>query len=153
MPEPTPTPTPPAPYQPPTPPPAPVQRFNPACLNAVREFRRAKPWRGNTEERSDKFAALHIAIMRAYAIEMPLIFAPDIDQDMGDPSRFQIKDGTIIMHFKLSVVTYFTAIGVARGFDYGDALRWAFSLYCRMFPRSASLHMMRNGTVVRRVCQ
>ena len=37
----------------------PTQVFSRECIAAVKEFRRAKPWRGNLEERRDKFTTLH----------------------------------------------------------------------------------------------
>jgi hypothetical protein len=128
--------------------------FSAECVKAVREFRRSKPWRGNTEAREAKFSVLHEAMKLAYPeiADVSLEFAPDVDQDFGEPSKFDFGGNPrrLVIHYRLSVVTYFTAVACMRGIEYAHALRWAFSLYARMFPLSASRHLIVDGNIVPR---
>jgi hypothetical protein len=127
----------------------PTQVFSRECIAAVKEFRRAKPWRGNLEERRDKFTTLHNRLCAAYDLKMELEFADDIDPlGAGGHSRYHIHDGRITLHFKLSVVTYLVAIAHARGFPYAQAFTWAVALYRKMFPVSAARHIERDGLIV-----
>ena len=49
--------------------------FNPAALQAVREFRETGPWRGSLGERKNKFRRLNRRLSSAYNIVEPdLIF-------------------------------------------------------------------------------
>ena len=128
----------------------PPQVFTRECLSAVKEFRQAKPWRGDLEERKAKFGALHLRLCAAYDLKQGLAFADDIEPIGNDGlSRFEITAETITVHFKLSVVTYFVAIAVARGFTYAQAYTWAIELYRKMFPLSAARHIERDGFIVR----
>ncbi|HEY3325042.1 MAG TPA: hypothetical protein VGP72_31605 [Planctomycetota bacterium] len=129
----------------------PPQVFTPECLAAVKTFRRAKPWRGNVEERKEKFTALHTKLCAAYHLTVALSFADDIDPLAAEAaSRFENDGKTITLHRKLSVVTYLVAIGMARGFDYAQAWLWAVELYRQMFPISYARHSVQNGFIVRR---
>ena len=77
-------------------------------------------------------------------------FSDDLDPLAKEgTSRFEVNDQAITLHGKLSVVTYFVAVAVARGFDYAQARIWAMNLYRRMFPLSASRHVERDGFIVR----
>ena len=53
----------------------PPQVFSSECIAAVKEFRRAKPWRGNLEERQDKFTALHNRLCAAYGLKTVTVSA------------------------------------------------------------------------------
>jgi len=128
----------------------PPQIFSRKCIAAVKAFRSAKPWCGNIEERKDKFAALHVKLCAAYDLKLELEFAEDIDPlGKSGLSRYHLHDGTVTLHFKLSVVTYFVAIGHARGFPYAQAFNWAIELYRKMFPHSAARHAEHDGVLVR----
>lgn len=115
------------------------KRFSPQCLAAVREFRRAKPWRGTLAERQAKFEALHAALCDAYGLvpAPPLQFAR-----LGAAGPDQMGDGGytrelgVVVAGRLSVATYLWAFARARGMATEDAFRWSLSLFSRMFPRS-----------------
>jgi hypothetical protein len=129
----------------------PPQVFKRECIAAVKDFRHAKPWRGNVDERRQKFSALHSALAAAYGLRQDLAFSDDLDPLAKEgTSRFEINEAAITLHGRLSVVTYFVAVGVARGFDYAQARIWGVNLYRRMFPASASQHVERDGFIVRR---
>ena len=128
----------------------PPQVFSRKCLAAVKEFRQAKPWQGDVEERKAKFGALHLRLCAAYDLKQGLAFADDVDPLAQDgTSRFEVDAHAITLHCKLSVVTYFVALGVARGFSYAQAYTWAVELYRKMFPLSASRHTERDGFMIR----
>jgi len=42
--------------------------FEPACLAAMRAFKRAKPWEGNFHERASKLQVLNRELARAYGL-------------------------------------------------------------------------------------
>src|ERR1039457_98487 len=76
----------------------PPQVFSPECLAAVKAFRHAKPWRGNIEERKDKFTALHQKMCAAYGLAHTLTFADDIEPIGEVLSRFEISAANITLH-------------------------------------------------------
>src|SRR5262245_58523333 len=48
--------------------------FHPACLRALRAFRRSKPWRGTVGERIAKFRRLHAELCMVYGLWTTLAF-------------------------------------------------------------------------------
>lgn len=109
-------------------------------MNAIRQFRRSKPWRGTLEERIEKFKTLHIALCAASGIEPPPeLICLHIDQipahEAGD-GAFISSQNRIVLVGRLSVTTYLYAFARARGRDPREALSWAFSIFARSFPRS-----------------
>ena len=132
----------------------PPQVFSDECIAAVEAFRSAKPWRGDLEERKAKFSALHLRLCAAYDLKHGLAFADDIAAVGNDGlSRFEVDNQAITLHCKLSVVTYFVAVGMVRGFSYAQAFTWATELYRKVFPLSASRHVERDGFIVRNPAQ
>lgn len=112
------------------------RKFKPEVLNAIREFRSAKPWRGTLAERKAKFNTLHTKLCAAYAITVPL----DMEQanETGTPGASYTAANGLVMCGKLSVVSYLNRFRFAQnGCDSTDAYLWAASLYVRMFPKSA----------------
>jgi hypothetical protein len=118
----------------------PGKRFSAACLNAVREFRRAKPWRGTTEERMTKFRSLHVALCDTYGIvpppELRFIGIGEAAPEQIGTGAFNAQLNTVAIAGRLSVASYLWAFGRARGLDVEESFRWSLSLFARMFPRS-----------------
>jgi hypothetical protein len=115
-------------------------RFDPECVEAVKAFRREKPWRGTIEDRKAKFQRLHTALCVAYRIGP----APALDF-VGLRENCRHGDGgydrtgnRIILAGKLSVVTYFFAFAAARGMSAYDCHKFSINLFAKMFPIPAA---------------
>lgn len=111
-------------------------KYRPAALRAVREFRRAKAWRGSVEERKAKFRTLNAALAAAYGIPEPSL-ACNVDESQSSGSSYYRPDThSIALNGRLSVVTFLHEFAHARGFDERQAVRWSVNLFRRVFPRS-----------------
>lgn len=118
----------------------PRKRFCPACLAALREFRRQKPWRGTVPERQQKFTELHAALCEAYGIipGPPLEFVAigEARPDQMGTGGYDPRHGQVVLAGRLSVTTYLWAFARCRGLTVKDAFRWSLSLFARVFRRS-----------------
>ena len=118
------------------------RRFSPQCMAAMRDFRRAKPWRGTLDERQAKFQALHDALCEAYGLvgalkpELRFIGMGDALPDQPGNGGYHSLENRIVVAGRLSVATYLWAFARARGMDGENAFRWSLSLFARIFPRS-----------------
>lgn len=128
---------------------APVQQLSSSSVAAIKAFRAEKPWRGTIEDRKNKLATLHAALVAAYGLPQELV--TDFIDPIGAPgsSRFSVTPTQIALSGRHSVVTYLCAVGVARQFGYAQALNWAMGVYTRFFPLSAARHVARGGFLVR----
>jgi hypothetical protein len=113
--------------------------FEPACLAAMRAFKRAKPWEGNFHERASKLQVLNRELTRAYGMcQAPaLIFTRGLSGGLDcynrDANRIELyadESG------HLSVVTFLHEFGHARGMDEWQTCHWSVNLFRRIFPRS-----------------
>lgn len=127
------------------------QRYNAAALRAVKAFAKSKPWRGNVDERREKFETLHTALCAAYEIPHTIAFN-EIDPLRTVGSQFGINDETrvLTLHWRLSVITYFIAFGKLRGFPMDLSYKWSVTLFKRCFPISFRNLTMVNGWIVKR---
>lgn len=114
------------------------QRFSTETLNAIREFRSAKPWRGNVKERIAKLTALHVKLVEQYGLTTTLVFNGVGRNQPSDASYFDDRKNTIVMTGRISVVTYFNLLCAARGFELPRRVSWSLQLFKRMFPLSWS---------------
>jgi hypothetical protein len=128
--------------------------FNAACLEAMRAFRRGKPWLGNFQKRACKLHALNRDLSRAYRLDPApqLVCVPHgAGQELARRAAMSslrlfgvdCYDGLanrIELHADpnghLSVVTYLHEFGHARGLDEWQTCRWSVNLFRRIFPRS-----------------
>jgi hypothetical protein len=111
--------------------------YRPATLKVLREFRRAKPWRGSEAERRAKFRKLHRQLCRIYGEELrrgngslPTLSFSQREVACYIPSQNRINLPT------LSVVTYLHEFAHVRGADERQACGWSINLFRRIFPRS-----------------
>lgn len=114
------------------------QKFSRPCLDAIREFRASKPWRGTVSERKAKFAALHAKLAEHYGLKTRLVFQGVGANMPSDNSSFDRRKDAIVLTGRLSVVTYLHLICAARDFEVKRCLAWSLSLFKRMFPLSWS---------------
>jgi hypothetical protein len=128
--------------------PATQVRLNQSAYTAIRDFRRAKPWRGTYSERSAKFDALHATLMGAYGLHTALLREPGPDACSGASEFCEVRDA-IIQRGRLSVVTYFYLLAVARGKQRAEAMVWAVGVFQRMFPVSFARCSMVGGLMRR----
>jgi hypothetical protein len=126
----------------------PVQ-FRPAVVEAVKAFAKSKPYRGTTEERMEKFLALHGELCRIYEKKTRLMFG-DIDGGDSGGSYYRPSADTITVTGKLSVVTYLHEFAHALGRDERGAVRWSVNLFRLCFPRSFA-RCVSVGHVLRRI--
>jgi len=132
-------------------------KFRRGVVAAVREFRRAGPWRGTLEERKRKFRRLNGALALAYGMPAPkLRFAGISSVNSGSFSgasscrrRGDGRPALITMRGKLSVVTYLHEFAHALGRDERGACRWSINLFRRVFPEQY-VRLQADGHTVRR---
>jgi hypothetical protein len=126
--------------------------FSPACLEAMRAFRRGNPWLGNFQQRACKLHALNRDLSRAYDLrpgpELVCVPGDTIGRELATQRGIQLygadcydRDANRIeLHADsmghLSVVTYLHEFGHARGLDEWQTCRWSVNLFRRIFPRS-----------------
>jgi len=122
-------------------------RLRPAALAALRKFARARPWRGNMEERLEKFQTLNRELSAAYGIEPPRLLLLGNGDGDSTGSFYSPTNRTIVLT-ALSVVTYLHELAHARGMDERGACRWSVSIYARLWPKSFS-HCRHEGHVLR----
>lgn len=104
------------------------QRFSAEALEAMKEFRRGKPWRGSMEERRKKLLALHQRMQQVYGLDCLLEFRP---------ARYLAAwDGHAMYLGHPSVVSYLFLLARARELRPREAFVWAITLFARIFPRS-----------------
>ena len=138
-------------------------RFRRGVVPAVREFRRAGPWRGTLEEREAKFRRLNEALARAYGMPAPELRFEGIPSRgsgsfSGASSCRRGGDGSpavITMRGRLSVVTYLHEFAHALRRDERGACRWSINLFRRVFPEQyarlrADGHTLRTTNTRRR---
>jgi hypothetical protein len=120
-------------------------KFRRGVVAAVREFRRAGPWRGTLQERKRKFRRLNWALAAAYGVPVPELRFAGIDGGFSGASSCQRRGSgrpaVITMRGKLSVVTFLHEFAHALGRDERGACRWSINLFRRVFPEQyARLH-------------
>ena len=113
-------------------------KFQRGVVAAVREYKRAGPWRGVLEERERKFQRLNEALARAHKMPVPELNFERIDGGFSGASsclrRGTGKPAVITMRGKLSVVTYLHEFAHALGRNERGACRWSINLFRRVFP-------------------
>jgi hypothetical protein len=118
--------------------------FKPEVVEAVKAFRRAKPWRGSPQERQAKFTQFNADLARAIGIAAPTLAFNDLDP-MVDPqtlvfpsemSRCDRRTKTIYLIGKLSVVTYLHLFMALTGANIRTRFEWSLNLFARFFPIS-----------------
>lgn len=124
-------------------------KVNAAAKAAIVAFRRSKPWRGDWSERGDKFAEFHRGMCEAYGLDA-LLVRDGMDQDVcSGGSSFCVRNQTITLRGRLSVVTYLHMLCRARGMDHRGACRWSLSIFKRFFPLSFSRCRLEGFMLVR----
>jgi hypothetical protein len=115
------------------------RKYKPEVLDALREFRRSKPWRGTVEARKEKLRQLNDKLNAIYRRNTVLLFAvPDPELARGNGWYSRTGD-TICLEGKLSVVTFLHEYAHALfGPSEQAACSWSVNLYRRIFPRSAA---------------
>ena len=97
----------------------------------------ATPNRGAAErERGDKFAELHRELCRAYDLETILVRDDSNPNGFSGASAFDDRINKIILHGRLSVVTYLFCFGCAIGGQPRASLAFAVAIFTHYFPRS-----------------
>jgi hypothetical protein len=129
----------------------PPVRFRPSVSRAVRRFAKAKPFRGTTEERQQKFIALHADLCATCGKHTALSFGVLDGGDSG-ASYYQPAADLIVLCGRLSVVTYLHEFAHALGRDERGAVRWSVNLFRASFPRSFA-RCAQNGHTLRRDVQ
>jgi hypothetical protein len=103
--------------------------FKPGTLRAVRALRRAKAWRGSTDQRLAKLRHCLVDLAAAYSVRSPALVVGAIDCYVPAFNMIQLTGG-------LSVTTFLHEFAHVRGFDERQACRWSINLFRRVFPRS-----------------
>jgi hypothetical protein len=102
-------------------------KFRRGVIPAVREFRRAGPWRGTLAQRKRKFRRLNEPLARAYGMPAPELRFERIDGGFSGASyclrRGDGRPAVITMRGKLSVVTFLHEFAHALGRDERGACR------------------------------
>lgn len=112
--------------------------YKPEVLNALRELRHARAWRGTVAERKDKFLTLHAAFCAAYGKSTALVFeVKESETERGD-GRYCPRIDRITLYGKISVVTYLHCFAKSFGATRRQAIEWSVNLYQRIFRRSAA---------------
>ncbi len=127
----------------------PPVRFKSATIEAVRRFKRSKPWRGSEEERIAKFQQLHVDLCCVYRKATTLQIGILDGSDSGS-SYYQPATDMITLCGRLSVLTFLHEFGHALGLDERGACRWSLNLFRRVFPLSFARcvsdgHMLRSN--------
>lgn len=114
----------------------PGMRFERRALKAVKDFAKAKPYRGTLDERKAKIVKLVDELGDAYGLEpVPLM----VWNPSAGTGYYRPDDNTIHMDpDRLSVVTLLHEFSHARGFDERKAVKWSVNMFKRVFPRSYS---------------
>ena len=117
----------------------PQKRFAPEVLQAIKAYRRSKPWQGTLDERMAKLLTLHQALCTHYQIEATLILLPGRElpdgQGMGN-AAYNRQTQTIYLAGRPSLVSYLHTFTRARGAGRREAFVWSLTLFSRMFKRS-----------------
>ena len=124
-------------------------RFRQETLEAVRCFRRSRPWSGSERERKRKLRRLHRVLCRIYHKRTRLGFGL-LDGGCSGQSGYDGLQDVIILRGRLSVTTYLHEFGHALGKGERGACRWSVNLFRKCFPRQfaacwAEGHMLRRG--------
>ena len=112
----------------------PTQTFKTEAIQAVKEFKRAKPYRGTVQEKAAKYAALHDALCAVYGIKADLHM---IMQEREEPrGTFDVHPERIGMALigKFSVTNYLTGFAALRGMNNQQAVKWSVNLFAKCFP-------------------
>jgi hypothetical protein len=128
----------------------PPVRFRAETVQAVRRFKRSKPWRGTVDERKAKFDRLHRDLNAVYRRATRLAFGVLDGGDSGS-SHYTPSTDTITLCGRLSVLTYLHEFAHALGRDERGACRWSLNLFRAVFPVSFSRcrsagHTLRAGS-------
>jgi len=131
-----------------------IEEFSPALIEAMKQFRDSKPWRGAIEERTVKFQTLHSALRGVVFHNRPAFnndgrefakwdlrvehIAPGEVMPSKCPWDLEGDSPALVLLHKLSVVTYLFGVGVILFRNDRVALTWAKALYREIFPRSAA---------------
>lgn len=125
--------------------------FKPEVLNAMREFRKLKPWRGTIPQRREKLTFLHHKLREIYErpfIELEFQLPEDFELPRGNGIFVEDND-TIYLIGKISVVTYLHVFAKAVfGPDDEKAMEWSINLYRRIFPNSAARMRIEGSCIV-----
>ena len=113
----------------------PPVRFKPETVEAVRRFKRSKPWRGTEDERKAIFNRLHAELCLVYSKRTHLAFGV-LDGGCSGESHYRPSTDTITLCCRMSVVTYLHEFAHALGRDERGACRWSLNLFRQVFPRS-----------------
>jgi hypothetical protein len=114
----------------------PPMKFKAGTLKAMRQFKDAKPWRGNQQERIAKFTALVTELSQVYGIQPPMLDASSVDSDESSDRSFYVPMlHSIHLVGKLSVITLLHEFSHALGKNEHDACRWSLNLFKRVFPK------------------
>lgn len=108
------------------------RRYKPDVLQALRAFKREKPWAGTPEERAAKLRSLHGDLCIAYRLPTP----PTIRCPSARGSGYDIASNTIHVATNLSVISYLHSFAMAMARDPKEASAWSVNLFKRMFPHS-----------------
>lgn len=115
---------------------------NPKFTEALKGFRRSKPWRGTLTERKAKFNAAHAALCEAFHRNVELVLDvryPEADRGNGWACRHRDR---IVLTGKLSVVTLLHKWGhILFGSSEAKAIRFSIEAYEQAFPKSAAKHL------------
>ncbi len=100
-----------------------AMQFEAATLQALREYRRQKPWRGSLQERRTKLAELHEKLCRAYGKTTRIAYRPgSIDAGDSGGSCYVRRSDVIQLEGRHSVVTYLHSRASTDGGRAGGAL-------------------------------
>lgn len=118
-------------------------RYHPACLQSVREFAAARPWKGDRETRRAKFEELHVKLCRVYSkstrLEFDESWKPRAGVGTSGGSFYLVGmsrgGGDVIrLRGRMSVVTYLHEFAHALGKGETGAARWSINLFRIIFP-------------------
>jgi hypothetical protein len=108
------------------------RKYKPEVLQAVKEYKRSRPWRGDFDERWMKLVTLHTSLNEIYNKNTRLRFIKGSHSSYYNPGNRRI---TIVG--EISVVTYLHEYAHSLfGASEKTACEWSINLFRRVFPLS-----------------
>lgn len=112
----------------------PTLKFKNATIQAMKEFKRSRPYHGSNEEIQSKYLALFTQLKRIYGSSTRIELRHSSGSSGG--SYFSPLENKIVLSGRPSVVTFLHEFTHARGGGEYEATAWSVNLFIRIFPES-----------------
>lgn len=127
----------------------PRQKYRPDAVAAVRALARSKPWQGDWDKRWADMQSCFAVLCDVYGLTGWTLRHEGARQGCSGESRINVETKTVILTGRLSVVSLFFLVALARfGLDGARAMRWSVTLFARRFPISFGRCELVDGLLV-----